>query len=116
MAVSLASDRTLDSLSQFGDFRGHASRSDAVPAKGRTVLPDRRLGLLAEDDQRRCRPVRAVRPVRGRGDLFGDVRRALEWWRRSGRPRLFDFGITVTPEARTITLGRERTPVPSHRF
>ncbi|MFF3276127.1 rRNA adenine N-6-methyltransferase family protein [Streptomyces chrestomyceticus] len=34
----------------------------------------------------------------GPRDLFAEVAGALEWWRSNGRPKLTDFGVTVTAE------------------
>jgi len=50
----------------------------------------------------------------GSRDLLRDVHRALEWWGGVGKPRLWDFGVTVTPDEQTIWLGKERVPVPTY--
>ncbi|WHM36602.1 methyltransferase domain-containing protein [Streptomyces sp. BPTC-684] len=53
----------------------------------------------------------------GPRDLIAEVRAALAWWEQHNRPRLFDFGATVTadgPGTRlTLWLGEDRTPVPT---
>lgn len=48
----------------------------------------------------------------GERDLLGDVSDAVRWWRAHGRPRLFDFGMTVTAEAQTVWLHEPERPVP----
>lgn len=46
--------------------------------------------------------------VAGPVDLWALVERTHAWWCGSGRPRVEDFTITITPEGQTITSGRER--------
>jgi protein-L-isoaspartate O-methyltransferase len=48
----------------------------------------------------------------GDRDLIRDVRAASHWWRDRERPRLFDFGLTVTPEEQTVWLLSPENPVP----
>ncbi|MGK5531760.1 methyltransferase domain-containing protein [Streptomyces sp. URMC 129] len=43
----------------------------------------------------------------GPRDLLTDIDWALDWWRARGRPRLFDFGVTVTKDHQDVWL---RTP------
>lgn len=40
----------------------------------------------------------------GPRDLFAEVAEALQWWRDSGRPKVTDFGMTVTPDDQQVWL------------
>ncbi|MET8181633.1 hypothetical protein [Streptomyces sp. NPDC005336] len=41
----------------------------------------------------------------GPRDLFTELERACRWWRESGSPELYDFGLTVTAGGQTAWLG-----------
>lgn len=54
----------------------------------------------------------------GPRDLIDEARRTLSWWRAQARPRVVDFGVTVTETEQVIWLRHKDHPVtpltPSH--
>ncbi|MBR7677957.1 protein-L-isoaspartate(D-aspartate) O-methyltransferase, partial [Streptomyces daliensis] len=70
--------------------------------------------FLTDDEESWLRITGEKTTQYGTRDLIRSLRDALGWWERSGRPRLFDFGVTVTPESHTVWLGKDRAPVPHY--
>lgn len=67
--------------------------------------------LLAEDRKSWARLDGRIVWRFGDRDLFGEAQAALGWWRSQGRPRLYDFGMTVTFDDHRVWLGEPANEV-----
>ncbi|MFD3481879.1 rRNA adenine N-6-methyltransferase family protein [Streptomyces sp. NPDC058665] len=67
--------------------------------------------FLAEDRTSWARLAGRTAERFGDRDLLGEAVIALDWWRSHGRPKLYDFGMTVTPDDHRVWLGETANEV-----
>lgn len=99
-----------------GDLDVHGEFALAVLLSGVTAY--RQEGgwfLLAEDRMSWARLGSRTVERFGNRDLLGEAVAAVERWRSYGRPKLYDFGMTVTPDGHHIWLGETVNEVAVHR-